>query len=83
MKFSLMLGYLAALAPSLVALAWLAWRVPTFNRAQPTQSPRRIKVGNRLVHLGKPACCKRPHATTGGLCLLTSDLFGGGSTKCS
>ena len=27
----LMLGYLAALAPSLVALAWLAWRVPTFK----------------------------------------------------
>ena len=27
----LMLGYLVALLPSLVALAWLAWRVPTFK----------------------------------------------------
>jgi hypothetical protein len=27
----LMLGYLTALVPSLVALVWLAWRVPTFK----------------------------------------------------
>jgi len=27
----LMLGYLAALVPSLVALVWLAWKVPTFK----------------------------------------------------
>jgi hypothetical protein len=25
----LMLGYLAAFVPSLIALAWLVWRVPT------------------------------------------------------
>jgi hypothetical protein len=27
----LTLGYLAAFLPSLVALAWLAWRVPTIK----------------------------------------------------
>jgi hypothetical protein len=27
----LMLGYLAALVPSVIALVWLAWRVPTFK----------------------------------------------------
>ena len=28
---TLLMLYLAALVPSLIALAWLAWRVPTFK----------------------------------------------------
>jgi hypothetical protein len=73
----LMLGYLAALVPSLVALAWLAGGFPPLNRAHADALLRRVRVGNRRFILASQ------HVARGRTLKRAASVFEAAATKCS